>query len=80
MIDGEKVLDNILFIMNLNDKVILIGDSEIVKIILFKILVGEMELDEGFYKWGVIILLSYFFKDNLEFFEGVNMNFVDWLR
>lgn len=66
--------------MNLNDKVILIGDSEIVKIILFKILVGEMELDEGLFKWGVIILLSYFFKDNLEFFEGVNMNFVDWLR
>lgn len=79
IIDGEKVLDNVLFIMNFNDKVILVGDSEIVKIILLKILVGEMELDEGIFKWGVMIFLSYFFKDNFEFFDGVDMNLVEWL-
>ena len=79
-IDGEKVLDNISFTMNPNDKAILIGDSEIAKTTLLKILAGEMEPDEGSYKWGVTTSLSYFPKDNSEFFEGVNMNLVDWLR
>ncbi|MCD0794127.1 ABC-F family ATP-binding cassette domain-containing protein, partial [Staphylococcus aureus] len=44
------------------------------------ILAGEMEPDEGSFKWGVTTSLSYFPKDNSEFFEGVNMNLVDWLR
>ena len=79
-IDGEKVLDNISFTMNPNDKAILIGDSEIAKTTLLKILAGEMEPDEGTFKWGVTTSLSYFPKDNSEFFEGVDMNLVDWLR
>ncbi|WYV94631.1 ATP-binding cassette domain-containing protein [Staphylococcus aureus] len=79
-IDGEKVLDNVSFTMNPNDKAILIGDSEIAKTTLLKILAGEMEPDEGSFKWGVTTSLSYFPKDNSEFFEGVNMNLVDWLR
>ena len=41
---------------------------------------GEMEPDEGTFKWGVTTSLSYFPKDNSEFFEGVDMNLVDWLR
>ena len=65
--------------MNPNDKAILIGDSEIAKTTLLKILAGEMEPDEGSFKWGVTTSLSYFPKDNSEFFEGVNMNLVDWL-
>ena len=79
-IDGEKVLDNVSFTMNPNDKAILIGDSEIAKTTLLKILAGEMEPDEGTYKWGVTTSLSYFPKDNSEFFDGVDMNLVDWLR
>ena len=79
-IDGEKVLDNISFTMNPNDKAILIGDSEIAKTTLLKILAGEMEPDEGTFKWGVTTSLSYFPKDNSEFFDGVDMNLVDWLR
>ena len=66
--------------MNPNDKAILIGDSEIAKTTLLKILAGEMEPDEGSYKWGVTTSLSYFPKDNSEFFDGVDMNLVDWLR
>lgn len=50
-IDGVKVLDNI-FTMNPNDKAVLVGDSEIAKTTLLKILAGEMEPDEGTYKWG----------------------------
>lgn len=63
-----------------NDKAILVGDSEIAKTTLLKILAGEMEPDEGTFKWGVTTSLSYFPKDNSEFFDGVDMNLVEWLR
>src|SRR5699024_1034353 len=79
-IDGVKVLDNISFTMNPNDKAVLIGDSEFAKSTLLKILAGEMEPDEGTDRWGVTTSQSYFPKDNSYYFEGVDTNLVDWLR
>ncbi|GLB60740.1 ABC-F family ATP-binding cassette domain-containing protein [Cytobacillus sp. NCCP-133] len=79
-IDGVKVLNNVSFIMNKDDKIALVGASELAKTILFKILTGEMEADEGTYKWGVTTSQSYFPKDNAEFFENSELNLVDWLR
>ncbi|QNG58987.1 ATP-binding cassette domain-containing protein [Bacillus sp. PAMC26568] len=79
-IDGVKVLDNISFIMNKEDKIALVGRDEIAITTLFKILMGEMEADSGTFKWGVTTSQAYFPKDNSEFFEGVESNLVDWLR
>ncbi len=79
-VEGEKVLDNISFTMNPNDKAVLIGQSEIAKTTLLKILAGEMEPDEGTVKWGVTTSQSYFPKDNSEYFDNVNMDLVEWLR
>ena len=79
-IDGNKVLNNVSFTMNPNDKAVLIGESEIAKTTLLRILAGEIEPDEGTVKWGVTTSRSYLPKDNSEFFDGVNMNLVDWLR
>lgn len=79
-IDGVKVLDNINFIMNKDDKIALVGTDEIAKTTLFKILTGEMEPDSGSFKWGVTTSQAYFPKDNSEFFEGCDLNLVDWLR
>lgn len=79
-IDGKKVLSNVSFTMNPNDKAVLIGESEIAKTTLLRILAGELEPDEGTVKWGVTTSRSYLPKDNSEFFEGVNLNLVDWLR
>ncbi|WP_314350448.1 ATP-binding cassette domain-containing protein [Mammaliicoccus vitulinus] len=79
-IDGKKVLSNVSFTMNPNDKAVLIGESEIAKTTLLRILAGELEPDEGTVKWGVTTSQSYLPKDNSEFFEGVNLNLVDWLR
>lgn len=79
-IDGEKVLDNISFRVNKGDKIAFIGENEIAITALFKILMGEMEADEGEFKWGVTISTSYFPKDNTEFFEDVDLSLVDWLR
>ncbi|WP_309088078.1 ATP-binding cassette domain-containing protein [Domibacillus sp.] len=79
-IDGVKVLDNVSFIMNREDKIALVGTNEAAKTALFKILAGEMEPDEGSFKWGVTTSQAYFPKDNSEYFEGSEMTLVEWLR
>ncbi|WP_409301111.1 ABC-F family ATP-binding cassette domain-containing protein [Peribacillus sp. SCS-155] len=79
-IDGEKVLDNVSFIMNKGDKIALVGRDEIAKTTLFKILAGEMEPDSGTYKWGVTTSQAYFPKDNAEYFDGKEATLVEWLR
>ncbi|GLY11112.1 ABC-F family ATP-binding cassette domain-containing protein [Pseudobacillus badius] len=79
-IDGVKVLDNISFIMNKDDKIALVGTNELAKTTLFKILAGEMEPDSGTFKWGVTTSQSYFPKDNSQYFEGSDLTLVEWLR
>ncbi|MBU7591940.1 ABC-F family ATP-binding cassette domain-containing protein [Metabacillus halosaccharovorans] len=79
-IDGVKVLDNISFIMNKEDKIALVGRDEIAITTLFKILAGEMEPDSGTFKWGVTTSQAYFPKDNGEYFKGDEQTLVDWLR
>ncbi|KAF5029570.1 putative ABC transporter ATP-binding protein YbiT [bioreactor metagenome] len=79
-IDGTDVLKNISFRVNRDDKIAFVGENELAQSTLFKILVGEMEPDTGTIKWGQTITKSYFPKDNSEFFDGVNLNLVDWMR
>ncbi len=79
-VDGVKVLDNVSFTLNSNEKVALVGDQEIAKTTLMKILMGEMEPDSGSFKWGLTTSQSYFPKDNSPYFEGKDLNLVDWLR
>ena len=77
-IDKVKVLDNISFVLNRDDKVALVGPNERAKTVLFKILAGEMEPDEGNYKWGITTTQSYFPKDNSKIFAGEE-TIVEWL-
>ena len=77
-IDGVKVLDNISFILGHDDKVAFVGGNEFAKTTLFKILSGEMEPDEGTYKWGITTSQSYFPKDNSKEFDNDD-TIVDWL-
>ena len=77
-INGEKVLDDISFILNHEDKVAFVGSNELAKTTLFQILAGEMEPDEGSYKWGVTTSQAYFPKDNTEEFDN-DLTIVDWL-
>ncbi|UKS63649.1 ABC-F family ATP-binding cassette domain-containing protein [Rossellomorea marisflavi] len=79
-IDGVKVLNNVSFIMNKEDKIALIGKNEIAKTTLFKILAGEMEPDSGSFKWGVTTSQAYFPNDNSKYFQGSEQTLVDWLR
>ncbi len=77
-IDGVKVLDNISFILGHDDKVAFVGSNEFAKTTLFRILAGELEPDEGTYKWGVTTSQSYFPKDNSPEFDNDDI-IVDWL-
>ena len=77
-IDGEKILDDISFILGREDKVALVGPNERAKTVLFKILSGEMEPDEGSYKWGLTTSQAYFPKDNSAEFDNDD-TIVEWL-
>jgi len=77
-IEGVKVLDNISFILGHDDKVAFVGGNELAKTTLFKILTGEMEPDEGSYKWGVTTSQAYFPKDSTKEFDN-DYTITDWL-
>ena len=79
-IDGEKILDNISFTINTDDKVVILSKNDIAKTTLFQILAGELEPDSGKVEWGVTTSQSYFPKDNSEYFEDVDLSLIDWLR
>jgi ATPase subunit of ABC transporter with duplicated ATPase domains len=78
-IDGVKVLDNVSFRLDKDDKVAFMGD-EIAITTLFNIIMGEMDADEGSYKWGVTTSQSYLPKNHNQYFEGVHYSLIDWLR
>ncbi|MCM1268339.1 MAG: ATP-binding cassette domain-containing protein [Bacteroidales bacterium] len=77
-VNGEKVLDNISFIVGHDDKIALVGGNELAKTTLLQILMGEIEPDEGTYKWGVTTSQAYFPKDNTAEFDN-DYTITDWL-
>ncbi len=77
-IDGVKVLDDVSFIVGHDDKIAFVGSNTLAATTLFRILSGEIEPDEGNYKWGITTSFSYFPKDNTKEFD-CNDTIVDWL-
>ena len=74
------MLDDISFVIHPREKVAFVGSDVVAKTTLFKIIMGELEPDEGSYKWGVTTSQSYFPSDNSKYFDGVDLTLVDWLR
>ncbi len=77
-VGGEKVLDDISFVVGHDDKIAFVGGQELAKTTLFQILMGEMEPDEGTYKWGVTTSQAYFPKDSTEEFNN-DLTIAEWL-
>src|SRR5690625_1504606 len=79
-IDNQKILDEVSFAVNKDDKIAFVGHNDRAKTTLFQILMGEIEPDSGTYSWGVTTSQSYFPKDNSAFFDDHELPLVDWLR
>ena len=79
-IDGVKLLDRVSFTVNHGDKIAFVGENELAQTTLFRILMGELEPDEGSIKWGVSTSQSYLPKDNTPYFDGCEDSLVDWIR
>jgi len=79
-LDGELLLDDVSFTVNKGDKIAFVGPNGLAKTTLFKILMEELKPDSGDFKWGITTSQAYFPKDNSEYFDGVDLNLVDWLR
>jgi len=78
-IDDEQVLKDISFTVNKGDKIAFVGPNGLAKTTLFKVVMGELEADQGTYSWGVTTSQTYFPKDSADYFD-VDLNLIDWLR
>ncbi|MFC6334824.1 ABC-F family ATP-binding cassette domain-containing protein [Paenibacillus septentrionalis] len=79
-VEGEVLINNLTLTINKGDKVAFVGPNGLPKTAFFEVIAGEREPDAGTYSWGVTTTRSYFPKDNSKYFEGVDMNLVEWLR
>ena len=79
VVDGEKLINNVSFSIQPNEKVAFVGDDKATEA-FFKIIMGEDEDYEGEFKWGVTTSQSYFPKDNSKYFNDCELSLVDWLR
>lgn len=79
-VDGVKVLNNVSFRVNRGDKIVFLGENEVAATALFKILMEEMDPDEGSFKWGVSTQTSYYPKENGAFFDGCDLTIIKWLE
>ncbi|WIV18707.1 ATP-binding cassette domain-containing protein [Paenibacillus polygoni] len=79
-VEGEKVIDDLSFVVNKGDKIAFVGPNSLPKSTLFEVLMNETEADSGEFAWGVTTTQAYFPKDNSKYFDGVDLNLVEWLR
>ncbi len=77
-IEGEKILDNVTFRVNSEDKIAFVGENTLAITALFDILSGKMQADEGEFRWGVTTSQSYFPKEHGAFFDE-DLNLIQWL-
>lgn len=77
---GVKILDNVSFTVNKGDKIMFLSRNELATTALFRILTGEDTDFEGSFRWGVTTTQSFLPKDNSNYFDGIKLNLVDWLR
>jgi len=79
-VEGEVLIDNLTLTINKGDKIAFVGPNGLPKTAFFETIAGEREPDAGTYSWGVTTTRSYFPKDNSKYFDGVDLNLVEWLR
>ncbi len=79
-INGEKILSNVSFRMNRGDKIVFLSRNDLARTTLFQILMGEMEPDDGTFRWGKTTSQAYLPKDSSSFFEHTDLDLIEWIR
>jgi ATPase subunit of ABC transporter with duplicated ATPase domains len=79
-LNGEKILHNVSFTVNRGDRIVFLSRSDAARTALFRILSGEIEPDEGSFRWGQTTTQAYLPRENNAFFDGIDITLVDWLR
>ncbi len=79
-LNGEKILHNVTFTVNRGDRIVFLSRSDAARTALFRILSGEIEPDEGTFRWGQTTTQAYLPRENNVFFDGIDITLVDWLR
>ena len=79
-IDGVPMLKDFSLTVNKGDKIAFVGSNSLAKTTLFQILAGELEPDNGSFRWGVTINNAYFPKENNDYFNNEDLDLVGWLR
>jgi ATPase subunit of ABC transporter with duplicated ATPase domains len=78
--DGEVIFKDLNFSLDKSDKVgILAKDSRAIDA-FYEILSGELKPTSGSFEWGVTVKHAYLPNENSAFFEGSDLNLIDWLR
>lgn len=77
-VDGVQIFKDLDLIVRKNDKIAFVGGNSLAKTTLFQILAGELEPDEGTFRWGVTITNAYFPKENGDYFKS-DLNLIEWL-
>lgn len=78
-VDGTKVLDNISFSLNKDDKTAFVASDDIAVTALFRVLNGDLTPDSGTITWGVTTTQAYLPKDTTAEFSR-EISIIDWLR
>lgn len=79
-VDGELVLDRVSFEVRKADKICFVGEKDVARTTLFKVLSGEVKPDAGSFAWGITTSQAYFPKDNADYFKNGELTLIDWLR
>jgi len=78
-IDGQVMFKDITITVEKGDKIAFVGPNDLVKTILFQVLMKELPADTGTFKWGASTNRAYYPKDNTAYFHA-ECTVVDWLR
>lgn len=79
-LNGEVLFDNINLMVNKGDKIAVLSQNSLATSAFYDILTGRDTDYKGSFKWGVTIKTADMPTDNSEYFEGKDMNLIDWLR
>jgi ATPase subunit of ABC transporter with duplicated ATPase domains len=78
-VEGETMFRDLNLCVTAGEKIALVGPLDRVKTTLFQIIMGEIEADQGSFKWGISTVRAYFPKENAKYFDS-DLNLIDWLR